>query len=183
MLANDFGQFISRTRYEDLPSAVIDLVKLRVLDLLAAGLAAYSLGCHKHLLPLLQSTGRATAWGLGAKLSLRDATLLNTFLAHALYVEDGSRYTGGHPSSVVIPSAFAIAETERASGRDLIAAVAVGYEVFLRLGRALYPSLLDRGFQSTAVIGAAAAASTCANLLHYSPEAAKNALAIACSRP
>lgn len=181
MLVNEFGKFIAQTRYENLPANVVETVKLRVLDLLAAGLVGYHMGCHKQLLPVLGGAEQAYVWGLGKKFSLRDATLLNSFLSHALYLDDGSRFTGGHPSSVVIPSAVALAETERATGRQLIAAVAAGYEIFLRLGRAIYPSTVVRGFQSTAVIGAAASAAACANLLRFSPEVAKNALAIACN--
>ena len=181
MLVNEFGKFIAETRYENLPADVAETVKLRVLDLLAAGLAGYHLGCHKQLLPILGGTGEATVWGVGKKLALRDAILVNSFISHALYLDDGSRFTGGHPSPVVIPSAIALAETQRATGRDLIAAVAAGYEIFLRLGRAIYPSTVVRGFQSTAVLGAAASAAACANLLRFPPEAAKNALAIACN--
>ncbi|OWT57467.1 MmgE/PrpD family protein [Candidimonas nitroreducens] len=181
MLANDFGGFIASTTFDDLPVEVIEAAKLRVLDLLGAALAGYQLGCHANLLPLVQNPGPSTAWGVGTPLSVRDATLLNTFMSHALYIEDGSRYTGGHPACVVIPAALALAESRQASGRELIAAVAVGYEIFLRLGRALYPSLLERGFQSTAVIGAAAAASACARLMDLSPAQSTDSLAIACT--
>jgi len=181
MLVSEFGKFIAQTRYENLPADVVETVKLRVLDTLAAALAGYYMGCHRQLLPLLGGAGQATGWGVGTRLSVRDATLLNSFLSHALYLDDGSRFTGGHPSSVVIPGAVALAEMEGATGRRLIAAVAAGYEIFLRLGRAIYPSTVVRGFQSTAVIGAAASAAACANLLRFSPEAAKNALAIACN--
>lgn len=181
MLVNEFGKFIARTRYENLPADVVETVKLRVLDLLAAGLAGYSMGCHRQLLPVLGGAEEATVWTVGRKLQLRDAILVNSFTSHALYLEDGSRFTGGHPSPVVIPSVLGLAEVRRASGRDVIAAVAAGYEVFLRLGRAIYPSTVVRGFQSTAVLGAAASAAACASLLQCSPEVAKNALAIACN--
>lgn len=181
MPIEDFGKFVANTRYGDLPATVAEEAKLRVLDLLAAGLVGYHMGCHRQLLPLLGGAPEASVWGLGKKVSLRDATLVNSFQSHALYLDDGSRFTGGHPSSVVIPSAVALAETQRATGQDLIAAVAAGYEVFLRLGRAIYPSTVVRGFQSTAVLGAAASAAACANLLHFSPDVATNSLAIACN--
>lgn len=181
MLANDFGPFIARLRYEALPGDVVAAVKLRVLDTLAGGLAGYRMGCHRQLLPILGGAAEASVWGEGIKLALRDATLANSFLAHALYLDDGSRFTGGHPSSVVIPAALALAQSKHASGRELIAAVAAGYEVFLRLGRAIYPATVMRGFQSTAVLGAAASAAACANLLRYSEAMATHALAIACN--
>jgi len=80
---------------------------------------------------------------------------------------------------VVIPSAWACAESRHMRGRDLIAAVAAGYEIFLRLGRAIYPSTVDRGFKSTAVLGAVSSAGAVAKLLELDPESAKNAIAIA----
>ena len=158
MLANKIGDFSAHTRFDTLPQNVVDAVKLRILDGLAAGLAGFHMGRHKQLLPLLGGSPESTAWGLGQKFSLRDATLFNSFVSHSLYLDDGSRFAGGHPSSVVIPSALALAEKERKSGRDLIAAVLVGYEVFLRLGRAIYPATVKKGFQATSVCGAASSA-------------------------
>jgi len=124
---------------------------------------------------------QASVWGEGCRIGLRDAVIVNSFLAHAAYLDDGSRFTGGHPSSAVIPAACAFAESSRASGAALIAAVAAGYEVFLRLGRAIYPSTVNRGFQSTAVLGAVSSAAACAGLAGLDAAAAKNALGIACS--
>ncbi|GAA5232376.1 MmgE/PrpD family protein [Verticiella sediminum] len=178
-LAEAFGAFVAATRFEALPAAVTEAAKLRILDVLGAALAAYGRARHAQLLPLLTSQGATNAWGLRDRLALRDAILLNSFLSHALYLEDGSRFSGGHPSSVVIPCAIAFAEAQGASGRDLIAAVVVGYDVFLRLGRAIYPSTVRRGFQSTSVAGAAASAAAAAHLLRHDPGQARNALAIA----
>lgn len=181
MLVNELGRFVAETRYGGLPAGVVEAVKLRILDLFAAGLVGYRVGAHARLLPLLGGRPQARVWGLGARLSVRDAVLANSFLAHSTYLDDGSRYTGGHPSSVVIPAAVALAEAQRAGGRDLIAAVAAGYEVFLRLGRAIYPSTVARGFQSTAVLGAVAAAAAASSILGFAAGRAKDALAIGCN--
>lgn len=181
MLARDLGEFISTVRCERLPSGVIGAAKIRILDLLGAGLAGVRLGTPDRLLRLLESAGQASVWGSEKKLSVRDAALVNSFAAHSTYLEDGSRYTGGHPSSVVIPAAIALAEARHASGEELIAAVVAGYETFLRLGRSIYPSTVIRGFQSTAVLGAVASAAATANLLRLTPQATADAIAIACN--
>lgn len=181
MFVNELGRFVAATRYEALPGAVIEAVKLRILDIVAAGLVGVRLGSHASLMRVLGGAPQASVWGEGSKLPLRDAVLVNAFLAHAAYLDDGSRHTGGHPSSAVIPAACAFAECEHASGKALIAAVAAGYEVFLRLGRAIYPSTVNRGFQSTAVLGAVSSAAACASLARLDAAAAANALAIACS--
>ena len=179
MMINELGKFVAQTRYEDLPSTVVELAKTRILDLLSAGLAGYRLGLYRALFEILGGKGEATVWGAGVKYPLRDAALLNSFMAHSTYMEDGSRYTGGHPSSTVIPAAFALGETRRSSGKEIILSVVAGYDVFLRLGKAVYPSTTVRGFQSTAVVGALGSAAACASLLRLDPEQSKNALAIA----
>lgn len=181
MLVQDFGLFAASTRFEDLPKDVCEAVKFRVLDTFGAALAGFHLGLHEPLATVIRSCGDATIWGAGWRYAPRDASLLNSFLAHCCYIEDGSRHTGGHPSSVVIPSAFVLAETNAATGRDLIAAVAVGYEVFLRLGRTIYPAVVKRGFQSTAVLGAVSSAAACGSILRLDATAASHALGIACN--
>lgn len=181
MIVNDLGRFVSHLRYEHLPAEVIDDVKLRILDLLAVGLAGYVLKRHEGLLPLFGGAEEASVWGLGRKLPLRDAVLLNCFLAHCNYFEDGSRHAGGHPSSVVIPSAVGLAESRHLTGQQLVTSVAAGYEIFLRLGRAIYPSTVMRGFKSTAVVASVASAAASSNILSLDPQTTKNALAIACT--
>jgi 2-methylcitrate dehydratase PrpD len=179
MMINDLGRFVAQGKYEDLPPAVVELAKTRILDLFSAGLAGYRLGLYRPLFEIVGGKREATVWGEGVKFPLRDAALLNSFMAHSTYMEDGSRYTGGHPSSTVIPAAVALGEKRRSSGKEIILSVVVGYDVFLRLGKAVYPSTTVRGFQSTAVVGALGSAAACASLLRLDPEKAKNALAIA----
>lgn len=179
MIAAEFGRFAAHTRYGDLPAEVVATVKVRLLDALGVSLAASASGTHRLLMPMLNGPEQATAWGTEKMLGVRDAALVNGFLCHSLYLNDGSRFAGNHPSAVVIPAAFAMAESRRLSGSELIAAIAIGYEVALYLGRAIYPAAVTRGFQPTSVTGAAAAAAACANLLHLSADGAKNAVAIA----
>lgn len=179
MMINELGKFVAKTRYGHLPSTVVELAKTRILDLLSAGLAGYRLGLYRALFEILGGKGEATVWGAGVKYPFRDAALLNSFMAHSTYMEDGSRYTGGHPSSTVIPAVLALGEARRSSGKEIILSVVAGYDVFLRLGKAIYPSTTVRGFQSTAVVGALGSAAACASLLRLDPEQSKNALAIA----
>lgn len=177
-IASVLGELVSETSYEKLPTAVRHAIKLRILDQLGVALAGYSIATADPLLAILERTGNSTYWGVGGHGSLRDAALFNAFISHACYMEDGSRYTGGHPSCVVIPPAFVLAESLRATGMQFITAVAVGYEVFLRLGRAMYPSIVKRGFQSTSVLGGVSAAAACSSLLTLPATMAANAIAL-----
>lgn len=180
MLASQLGDFVATAHYQDIPRAVTERLKLHVLDTLGAALAGAQLRRHEKLLSIYSSPGPASVWGGPQKLAVRDAVLLNSFLSDALYLVDGSRYTGGHSSTVVIPSALTLAESKGASGRDLLAAVSAGYEIFLRLGRAIYPHAVVHGFHSTSVLAGVASAAACSSILHLSPLMTTNALAIGC---
>ncbi|WP_144631052.1 MmgE/PrpD family protein [Bordetella genomosp. 13] len=180
-LAARLGRFAASLRTSDVPAGVADAVTLRVLDVLAAAATGVRAGTHVGLLGLLPGDGPIAIWGTGAARGLRDGALINSALAHSTYFEDGSRYTGGHPSSAVIPAAMALAQARGASGARLVAAIAAGYEVFLRLGRAIYPSTVQRGFQSTAILAAPATAAAAAVLLELDDTQAAHAIAIACS--
>jgi len=80
---------------------------------------------------------------------------------------------------VTIPAAVVLAERENLTGRDLIESVAIGYDMFIRLGTVVNPDLLHRGFHTTAVIGSFASAAVAAKLLGLSVPQIENALALA----
>ena len=180
-LAACLGRFVAGARAGRLPADVTQAATLRVLDTLAAAASGVQQGLHQGLLALLPGDGPASIWGTPARRGLRDAAIINSAVSHSTYFEDGCRFTGGHPSSALIPAAFALACERRAGGADLVAAIAAGYEVFLRLGRAIYPSTVRRGFQSTAILAAPATAAAAAVLLRLPAERAAHAIAIACS--
>lgn len=178
MLASTFGRFVATLRYEDLPPPVVEALKLRLLDVLGAAVSGIDAGGYAAF-ALPPAPGRARIWASGQAAAPRDATFLNSFVSHATYMEDGSRFCGGHPASVVVPAALATLEDAGGNGTALLAAMAVGYEVFLRLGRAVYPEVVRRGFQSTAALGAVASAAASASARGLSPEQAGHAIAIA----
>jgi 2-methylcitrate dehydratase PrpD len=180
-LAASLGAFVAQVSADRVPAGVRHAVKLRILDTLGAGLAGVELGNHRVLDPLLESQGGARIWGEQGTRSAREAALVNSFAVHSTYLEDGSRYTGGHPSAVVIPAVLAMAQARRSSGSDIIAATIAGYEVFLRLGRAIYPTCVRLGFQSTAILGAVSSAAAIARLLGLDATASTHAIAIGAS--
>jgi len=84
-----------------------------------------------------------------------------------------------------VPAALAAAETsERATGRaadmhELLAAIAVGYEVQLYLGAIAAQGIMSRGFRTTSVLGSVGAASAVARLYRLSYAQATTAIALA----
>jgi len=180
MIAAKLGEFVSQVVLNDLPEDIIHAIKLRMLDTLGVGIAGAQLGLSRPVIALFESNAKLShVWGLPYLASVREAALANSYATHGTYLEDGSRFTGGHPSSVVIPAVFAQAEALHCSGAELIAATAAGYEVFLRLGRDTYPENVGRGFQPTAILAAVSSAAGVARLFGLPAGTAADALAIA----
>lgn len=159
-----------------------EALRLRVLDLIGCACAGYRIGTWRGVARALDAPGDARSWFDGAQRAVADALRVNAFMSHAAYMEDGSRSTGGHPSCVVTPTVLTVAGTMRnrlPAPVDLLAAVASGYDVFLRVGERAYPAIVERGFQSTAVLAPIASAAAVARLLRLSETQTMHALAIA----
>jgi len=179
MLAERLGSYLAATGFADLPPTVVEKAKVRVLDLLGAAMAGYRLGLYRPLLSVLPTaSGNSRVWGEGTSAPAATAATVNSFMAHCTYLEDGSRTTGGHPSSAVIPAVLALAEALGAPGDKVILGIVLGYEVFIRIGKAIYPSTVARGFQPTAILAALGAAAGCARLLDLDARGCAHALAI-----
>jgi 2-methylcitrate dehydratase PrpD len=131
------------------------------------------------MLSLKPNKGNCTILGDGEKVSLRDAAIINSFMAHSSYFEDGSRLTGGHPSSSILPAVIALGEERGYGGKEMIAAMVVGYEIFNRIGGVMYPSAVHRGFQPTSLLAPLAAAAACAKMMNLDAEKTSQALNIA----
>ena len=111
MIAAKLGEFVSQVKLNDLPDNIISAIKLRLLDTLGVGIAGAQLGLSRPVIGLFESASKvAHVWGLPDQASAREAAIANCYATHGTYLEDGSRFTGGHPSSVVIPAVFAQAE-------------------------------------------------------------------------
>lgn len=163
---------------------VREVFRLRILDLVGCACAGYRLGTWRGLASALDAPGTVCSWFEGTGRATGDALRVNAFMSHAAYMEDGSRSTGGHPSCVVTPTALTVATSLRGklpAPEDLLAAVASGYDVFLRVGERAYPAIVERGFQSTAVLAPIASAATVARLLRLTEAETMHALAIAAS--
>src|SRR5437868_4005074 len=86
-----------------------------------------------------------------------------------------------HPGAPLVAAALAAAESAGASGRALLDAYVVGFELEGRLGRAMNPRHYQRGWHCTATLGTIGAAAAVARLLGLDARTTGDALAIAAS--
>jgi 2-methylcitrate dehydratase PrpD len=90
-------------------------------------------------------------------------------------MDDLDRGSISHPAAPVTAAALALGESEAAGGDNFLDAVAVGYEVCIRVGEALGTSHYDY-WHTTGTAGTLGAAAAAARLLHLDEEATVSAL-------
>ena len=190
--AQRLGELAARVRTEGLPGELRDDLAGRVVDLLGNCLAALRERPAEVVTEVVRGwgaagSGGASAIGIGRRLPVPSAALVNGTLAHSLDFDDTHLPSVLHPSSAVIPAALAVAEETGASGPAFLDAATVGIEVTCRLGMAGYDAersnsvYFDRGQHATAICGTVGAAVAAAMLRGLDADGITAAIGIACS--
>lgn len=189
-LVQSLAQFAARTTYDSLPFAVTHNVKQRVLDTIGICLAAAYNGFADGVSDLAEDLGGKAEASLIARqvcLPAPSAALYNGTLAHSLDFDDTHLPSVLHPSATIVPAVLALAEAIGASGREIIAAAAVAYEINVRLGMAAYNRELgnsvffEKGWHATSICGTLASAALGAKLLGMDADGIAHAMGIAAS--
>ncbi|BBN55020.1 2-methylcitrate dehydratase [Pseudomonas chlororaphis subsp. aurantiaca] len=176
------AQFCVDSRFEDLPPALVAQATRHILDTFGAALA----GAHSEVAAaarqaLGDEVGPSRVWGTDLSTSATQAALLNGIAAHALELDD----TGGcdHSGAVVLPAVMAAVSLRGTalSGRELLTAVVMGYEVGRRVLEACggYSAHNGAGWHSTATCGVFGAAAACGRVLGLDARQMGSALGLA----
>lgn len=180
--AEGIARFVAETAYEDLPEAAVEQARNSLLDTLGCALAGARTAASRAALAVVAAEGaaeQATVLTAPGKAALSQAAFVNAILASVLDLDDGNLWSFAHAGAVVVPSALAAAEARGRSGRDLLTAIVIGYEVTTYAG-AMLNAHHDERFYGTGAGGASGAAATVGRLLGL--DAAKTAHALGIAR-
>lgn len=133
-------QYVSDARFEDLPKDVVEKAKLIILDSIGCALSGSRTELGKLVIDQINEIGgKRESVIFGKKMRTHSvwAGYVNAILIDALDYEETAI---AHPSASIIPAAFALGEVVRASGKNLVLAVVLGFEVSLRIGYAILPT-------------------------------------------
>lgn len=174
--------YICTTTLKDIPQEPRGVVKNILLTVSGTTIAgATEEGCEilVDFYKKLGGSDEATILIHGGKIPAENAALVNGVMARALDFCD-AMIPGLHIGSSAVPSALAAAELAGGcSGKDFLAALAVGAEVAARLN--LSEAAYD-GFDPTGVCDVFAATAVASKILHLNPTETWNALALAFNR-
>jgi 2-methylcitrate dehydratase PrpD len=106
-----------------------------------------------------------TVIGRPGRTDARHAASLNAMSGNVFDFDDTHLPTIIHPTAPVAPALFALAQTRRVGGEQLLDAFAIGVDVECRLGNAVSPWHYQRGWHITSTCGVFGAAAACGRLL------------------
>ncbi len=179
-LVGELASLVAETSFGDLPGHIVEAAKMHILDTIGGSYWGRHEGNSGRLVDLVSSFGgspEATLWGEGRKVPAIWTAFVNGY--SSFYISDTDRFCGSHAGAVVVPAALAAGELAGVNGKDLITAVVLGYEVFSRVGLALFPAISRKGFHATGVIGPLGSAAAASKLLGFDRQMTTDALSIA----
>jgi 2-methylcitrate dehydratase PrpD len=122
-----------------------------------------------------------TVIGTGRRASATGAALATGTAAHALDYDDMCFVSLAHPSAPLVAAIISAGEIAGASGRALLDAYVIGFEIEARLGRLMNPRHYQRGWHCTSTLGTIGAAAAASRLIGLDGTSAGHALGIAAS--
>jgi len=175
------GTWAATFKYDDIDGSSISQLKTSVLD--AIGCALYGFNLPSTQLVLCAMTGAHTAgggarvWGAPSSYEPTVAAMVNGAAIQAFELDDLHGEAMLHGSSAILPAILAIADLRPGmSGRDLLASLAVGWEVGVRISRCMGPKVMARGWHAPTLFGTISAAAGAAHALRLEPERFNHAL-------
>ena len=181
-ISRQFARWAANLRFDDLPPEVVDKVKALMLHALTSAIfGAQDAHARQTLSLVLAEEGKPDGASIlvdGGKATRVGAVFANSELMHASNLFDSYRMLT-HPGPVLIPAALVNAELEKRNGKDIITALAAGYELSCRLCDSFIPSTAARGFRPSPIYSTLGAALVSGKLMGLGEAGLVSTIAIA----
>ena len=155
----ELAAFVATATWEDVPASVQQHTRLVLLDTFGVILAGAERPEVRRLREQLGSGSGATVHARGfPSHDPRTAALLNGTAGRSIELCEGLRLVSGQAAMQVLPAVLAVGEQARSSGRDMLTALLLGYDVAGRLAGGFTPRPLAHQNGQVSLLAAAAAA-------------------------
>lgn len=182
-ITREIAQFANETRFEDFDVELVKTVKSALLSGVGMTVAGADTQLGRDILNYVkEKDGPQEAGVIGAsyRTSVEYAAVANGTLSHATELEDvgalGTMYSVG-----IFPSVLALAEKHRASGKEVIEAFVVAWDIGAKLALASSRSAMFRGAAIWCAYSTIGTAASSARLLKLDLEATTMAVSLATS--
>ena len=179
-----FAEHVAALNYEDIPDDVTTKAKLIIRDGIGNEIAASAISEPANkVVELIKEWGGApqsTIIGHGMKVPTPNAAMVNAMMGHGIELDDAHGSGLIKAGSVLVPAAFAVAELSGASGKHVVAGIVAGYDIAIRVAKAINPGHRQRGYHTTGTVSAIGAAAMSAKLLGCNAEQIGWSIGLAC---
>src|SRR6478672_1930467 len=165
------AKYMVEARERELAPEVQEAARHRILDTIAAMVSGSHLKPGEMAIQYARSQGgvaEASVLTTDIRTSAVNAALANAMFGHADETDDFHPETKAHPGCSVVPAALALAEREGSSGKELVHAVTIGYDLCCRFLLALGADHVRKTHRSaegtSSTLGAVGAAAAIARL-------------------
>jgi 2-methylcitrate dehydratase PrpD len=175
-------EFVSKSRWPDIPTTVRHEAKRSLLNYLAVAMA----GAHDPTLNILVDTltpfsagSHCTLIGRAEQTDMLNACAINAMSANVYDFDDTHERTVIHPTGPVAAPLSAFAEQHSMSGTAFLHALLLGMEVECRVGNAVSPWHYARGWHITSTCGVIGSAMAIGQVLGLSSAQLRHAMGAA----
>ncbi len=179
-----YATHVAGLSFEQLPEVVVEKAKLILRDGVGNEMAASAISEPANkMVSLVEEWGgtpQSTIVGHGSQVPAPHAALVNAMMGHGVELDDAHGSGLIKAGSVLVPSGFAIAELSGATGRDMVTALVAGYDMAIRVAKAINPGHRQRGYHTSGTVSGIGAAAMCAKLLGCNAEQIASAIGLAC---
>ena len=165
-IARELARFLTSTNVNDLPPLALERARMVIASTIASAAMGADIVSARIIRELGKERGgveEATVWlDGGCRLPVAEAARVNAVMSDAAASDDSDLRSIAHIGTIVSTSSIAMAERTGAGGREVLAAMVLGYEVAGRVDEALTPGRGERGFHGSisTIFGGAVAAGT-----------------------
>ena len=161
-IASELAGFVVSTRSEDLPALALERAKMSIASTVASTAMGLSIKSAQAIRAVEKENGgaaQASLWFEATRLPAANAARVNAVASDAAASDDSDMRSIAHIGTIVSTASIAMAEKLGKSGRDVLGAMVLGYEVAGRIDEALTPGRMQRGFHGSVstIFGAAVA--------------------------
>ncbi len=178
----ELSRFLVSLRFDDLPKEVQDKAKVCIYDVFACACAGYNLPWSLTARETAKEMGdkkEAALFVYGDRCSAAEAAFVNAVLAQSIVWEDSHVRSLSHPGTVVIPTALAVGEKIKTSGKDVLVAIVAGYEAMCRVGMSICGTEFNLHFRPTGYFGPFGSAAAAAKILGFNEDDTASVLGLA----
>lgn len=147
-MSEAMSAWVASTRFDDIPADVVASTRLRILDVIGLSIAGGEIpfGAGVRASASAWPGTAARLWGTTGTASAAGAAFVNGACSQALEYDDTHNESIVHMSSPAVAAALALADETKASGKDIVTAIAIGNELSCRVGSVTPQQFHKRGF-------------------------------------